>query len=68
MCEQILGGRGLGVRRFTRSATVAVSPSLAHSSAAFTTPIQEDHVEDVPRSSTMDRRVVVEWGLEKSRL
>jgi len=68
--EQPLGGRGpVGLRGWTGVATVAVAPRFAHSSAASAKESgQEGHAGGVPSSSTMDRRVVVEWGSEKSRL
>ena len=58
------------MRRWTGTPTVTFASRSAHSSAAFAKQSSdEDHVEGVPTSSTMDRRVVVEWGQnEKSRL
>lgn len=69
MSEQTLGGQGLGVSRWTGVVAVAAAPRLAHSSAALAKESgQGDHAGGVPSSSTVDGRVVVEWGLEKSRL
>jgi len=69
VCERPLGARGPGPKGRTGATTPAVAPRFAHSSAASAKePVQEDHAGGVPRSSTMDRRVVVEWGSEKSRL
>jgi hypothetical protein len=66
VCERALGGRELGVRRV---ATVAVPTRLVHSSATTVKGSnQEDHAEGVPRSSAVDGRVIVQWGLGKSRL
>jgi len=57
------------VRGWTGVATVAVAPRSFHSSAVFAKESsREDHAEGVPNSSIMDKRVVVEWGPEKSQL
>ena len=69
MGEQALGGQVLGVRRWTGIATVALVPRPFHSSAVFARESsRQDYAEGVPNSSIMDRRVVVEWGAERSRL
>ena len=69
MCEQPLGARGLGLKGWTGVTTLAVAPRFAHSSAASAKEsVQEDHAGGVPTGSTVDRRVVVKWGSEKSRL
>ena len=58
------------LRGWTGVPAVVVTPRGVHSSAASVGESREgDRVRGVPRSSIVDRRVVVEWGPnESSRL